>query len=179
MRSIHVNSPGYGADLPVSRTGHQISRIKSSFELFCALFRDLAQFKLKTSIFLICSTVSGAFLSHSHWGLGQFVGVGVRWNSGGLVKKESLQILDLQRLASLEKWLLWESWLQYIRIGCTEKKEFIQKRKSFFPRDFENITIKHNHHHIERIDPAAYIIDNMNCWAKGKLGWFEFPLVRS
>ena len=65
---IHVNSPGYGADLPLSRTGHQISRIKSSFELFCALVRDLAQVKLKTSIFLIRSTVSGAFLnvfSHS------------------------------------------------------------------------------------------------------------------
>ena len=61
-------SPRYGADLPLSRTGHQISRIKSSFELFCALVRDLAQFKLKTSIFLIRSTVSGAFLyvfSHS------------------------------------------------------------------------------------------------------------------
>ena len=57
-----------GANLPLSRTGHQISRIKSSFELFCALVRHLAQFKLKTSIFLIRSAVSGAFLHvFSHW----------------------------------------------------------------------------------------------------------------
>ena len=30
-------SPGYDTNLPVSRTGRFISRIKSSFELFCAL----------------------------------------------------------------------------------------------------------------------------------------------
>ena len=68
LSRIIRESAGYEADLPLSRTGHQISRIKSSFELFYALVQDLAQFKLKTSIFLIRSTVSGAFLdvfSHS------------------------------------------------------------------------------------------------------------------
>ena len=35
--TIHANSPGYGTDLHLSRMGHHISRIKSSFELFCAL----------------------------------------------------------------------------------------------------------------------------------------------
>ena len=124
LSRIIRESPGYGTDLPLSHTshtGHQISRIKSSYELFCALVRDLAQFKLKTSIFLIRSTVSGAFLhvfshsqrlflaskrwlrnlivctscktpfnvlSHSYSGLGQFVGVGVRWNSGGGSEKK-------------------------------------------------------------------------------------------
>ena len=58
MRESH----GYGANLPLSRTGPYISGIKSSFELFCALVWDLTHFKLKTSIFLIRSAVSGAFL---------------------------------------------------------------------------------------------------------------------
>ena len=69
---------------------------------------DLAHFKLRTWIFLICSTVSGAFLpltkiissirilivctscktsynvlGHSHWELSQFSGGGGRWNSRG------------------------------------------------------------------------------------------------
>ena len=44
--------------------------------------------------------------SHSHWGLGQFVRGGEGWSSSkflgrGSDKKESLPILDLQRLASL------------------------------------------------------------------------------
>ena len=39
-------------------------------------------------------------LSHSHWGLGQFVG-GDPLKFRGVVNKESLQILVLQRLASL------------------------------------------------------------------------------
>ena len=34
---IHANSPRYDNNLPVYRMGHQISRIKSSYELFCAL----------------------------------------------------------------------------------------------------------------------------------------------
>ena len=90
---------------------------------------DLAHFYLKTWIFLIRSMVSGAFLSltkiissirilivckscktsynvlsHSHWGLGQFFFFfgGGHWNSRGGVKKDSLQILGLQRLASLQ-----------------------------------------------------------------------------
>ena len=35
--TVYANSPGYGTDLPLSRTGQQISWIKWSFELFCAL----------------------------------------------------------------------------------------------------------------------------------------------
>ena len=35
--TVYANSSGYGTDLPLSQTGHQISRIKWSFELFCAL----------------------------------------------------------------------------------------------------------------------------------------------
>ena len=60
--TIHANSPGYGTDLPLSSTGHHISQIKSSSELFCALVWDLARFYLKTWIFLIRNTVSRAFL---------------------------------------------------------------------------------------------------------------------
>ena len=37
-------SPEYDTNLPVSRTGHHISRIKSSFELSCVLVWDLAYF---------------------------------------------------------------------------------------------------------------------------------------
>ena len=37
IKTIHANSPVYGTDLLLSRTGHQISQIKSSFDLFCAL----------------------------------------------------------------------------------------------------------------------------------------------
>ena len=42
--SIHANSPGNAADLPLVRMGDHISQIKSSFELFCALVSDLAYF---------------------------------------------------------------------------------------------------------------------------------------
>ena len=46
---IHANSPGlfgsfpnwYGTDLSLSCTGHHISRIKSSFELLCALLFEI------------------------------------------------------------------------------------------------------------------------------------------
>ena len=66
---IHANSPRYDTNLPVSRMGHHISQIKSSFELFCALVWNVAHFLLKTWIFHIHSTVSGAFLQlfYSHW----------------------------------------------------------------------------------------------------------------
>ena len=37
-------SPEYDTNLPVSRTGHHISRIKSSLELSCVLVWDLAYF---------------------------------------------------------------------------------------------------------------------------------------
>ena len=42
--TIHANSPEYGTDLLLSRTGHHISRIKSSLELVCALAWDLVHF---------------------------------------------------------------------------------------------------------------------------------------
>ena len=44
INSMHANSPGYDNNLPVSRIGHQISRIKSSYELFCALIWNLSHF---------------------------------------------------------------------------------------------------------------------------------------
>ena len=44
LSRIIRESPGYGTNLPVSRTGHHISRIKSSFELLCALVWDVAHF---------------------------------------------------------------------------------------------------------------------------------------
>ena len=40
--TIHANSPVYGTDLLLSRTGHQISQIKSSFELICLLVMMVA-----------------------------------------------------------------------------------------------------------------------------------------
>ena len=51
-------------------------------------------------LYTSCKT-SYNVLSHSHWGLGQFVGGGGHWNSREVVKKRSLQILDLQILVSL------------------------------------------------------------------------------
>ena len=44
INSMHANSPGYDNNLPVSRIGHQISRIKSSYELFFALIWNLSHF---------------------------------------------------------------------------------------------------------------------------------------
>ena len=66
---MRLNSPRYDTNLPVSHMGHHISQIKSSFELFCALVWNVAHFLLKTWIFHIHSTVSGAFLQlfYSHW----------------------------------------------------------------------------------------------------------------
>ena len=43
--------PGYGTDLPLSRTGHQISPIKQTFELFCALAWNLVHFFSKFKLF--------------------------------------------------------------------------------------------------------------------------------
>ena len=70
LSRIIWESPGYSTDLLLSclPPGHHICQIKSSPKLFCALVWDLAYFFLKTWSFLICSTVSGAFLhvfSHS------------------------------------------------------------------------------------------------------------------
>ena len=44
LSRIIRESAGYDTNLPVSRTGRFISRIKSSFELFCALVWNLAHF---------------------------------------------------------------------------------------------------------------------------------------
>ena len=52
-RNIYGNSPRYGIDLPLSHTGHQIARIKETFELFCALVWNLAHFPLKIWTFLL------------------------------------------------------------------------------------------------------------------------------
>ena len=45
--------PGYNTNLPVSCTGHQISQIKSSCELFCALIWNLSHFLPKFEFFLL------------------------------------------------------------------------------------------------------------------------------
>ena len=45
-------SPGYDTNLPVTGTGHQISQIKSSYKLFCALIYNLPNF-LQNSNFLL------------------------------------------------------------------------------------------------------------------------------
>ena len=60
-------------------------------------------------ILIVCTSckTSCNVLGHSHWGLGQFFG---GWGGGGFVeipgveskKKDSLLILGLQRLASLQ-----------------------------------------------------------------------------
>ena len=52
--------------------------------------------KRSLRILIVCTSCKTSYnvLKHSHWGLGQFVGWLVK-------KKERLQILDLQRLASL------------------------------------------------------------------------------
>ena len=52
VQCTHANSPGYGTDLLFSRTGHPISQIKSSFDLFCSLVWDVAHFFRKIWIFL-------------------------------------------------------------------------------------------------------------------------------
>ena len=52
---IYANSTGlskYDTNLPVSRTGHQISRIKSSYKLFCAVIYNLPKF-FQNSNFLL------------------------------------------------------------------------------------------------------------------------------
>ena len=91
----------YDTNLPVSGTGHHISRIKSSFELFCALVWDLAYFKLKTWIFLIRSTVSGAFLHlFSHWQ--RLFLASKRWSRILIVCTSYKTSYNVQRLASLQ-----------------------------------------------------------------------------
>ena len=41
LSRIIWESPEYGIDLPLSRTGHHISRIKSSLALFCTLLLEI------------------------------------------------------------------------------------------------------------------------------------------
>ena len=63
---ILANSPRYNTDLPVSRTGHQISLVKSSYELFCDLIWNLSHFLPKFEFSLIHSAVTGVFLHVHH-----------------------------------------------------------------------------------------------------------------
>ena len=60
---IIQESPGYNTNLPVSCTGHQISQIKSSYELFCALIWNLSHFLPKFEFSLIYSLVPRSFLN--------------------------------------------------------------------------------------------------------------------
>ena len=63
---IIQESPGYNTNLPVSCTGHQISQIKSSYELFCALIWNLSHFLPKFEFCFIYSSVPGSFLHIFH-----------------------------------------------------------------------------------------------------------------
>ena len=54
--------PGYGTDLPLFCMGHQISPIKWTFELFCALVWNLTHFFSQNLNFFIHNMVSGTFL---------------------------------------------------------------------------------------------------------------------
>ena len=54
---------GLSGSPSVSRTGHHISRIKSSFELFCASVRDLAHLSSNLTIFLFVVRFLGHFFS--------------------------------------------------------------------------------------------------------------------
>ena len=51
LSRIIRKSPGYGTDLSLSCMGHQISWIKWTCELFCALVWKLAHFILKIRTF--------------------------------------------------------------------------------------------------------------------------------
>ena len=51
LSQIIQESPGYKTNLLVSHMGHQISRIKSSYELFCALIWNLSHFLTKFKFF--------------------------------------------------------------------------------------------------------------------------------
>ena len=71
IHSIHANPPGLSGSLPdttpISRSPVRvtiISRIKSSFELFCALVRDLAHVSSKLEFFLFVVRFLGHLFSH-------------------------------------------------------------------------------------------------------------------
>ena len=59
LSRIIQESPVYGTEFPLSRTGHQISWIKQTFELFCALVWSWPIFSLK-----ICTFLFHGFLGH-------------------------------------------------------------------------------------------------------------------
>ena len=64
LSRIIRESPTYDTNLPVSRTGHHISRIKSSLEFFCALVWDLAHFSSKLEFFLFVVRFLGHFCTY-------------------------------------------------------------------------------------------------------------------
>ena len=64
LSRIMRESPRYDTNLPVSRTGHHISRIKSSLEFFCALVWDLAHFSSKLEFFLFVVRFLGHFCTY-------------------------------------------------------------------------------------------------------------------
>ena len=64
LSRIIRESHTYDTNLPVSRTGHHISRIKSSLEFFCALVWDLAHFSSKLEFFLFLVRFLGHFCTY-------------------------------------------------------------------------------------------------------------------
>ena len=68
-------------------------------------FLSLTKIISSIRILVVCTSCKTSYnvLSHSHWGLGQFFrGGGVIEIPGGSEKRDSLPILGLQRLASLQ-----------------------------------------------------------------------------
>ena len=115
----HVKSPGYGIDLPLSRTGHHISQIKSSFELFCALVWNLEHFLTQNVNF-----------SYSHYGFWGILHLFSHWQRLFLASKQrGLGILIVCTLCKTSYNALNHShWGlgQFVggRRGCSEKRDF-------------------------------------------------------
>ena len=67
-------------------------------------FLSLTKIISSIRILIVCTSCKTSYnvLSHSHWGLGQFFRGGGVIEIPGEVKKDSLPILGLQRLASLQ-----------------------------------------------------------------------------
>ena len=110
----------YLLGLPPGGTGHQISLIKSTFEFFCA-----------KQILMVCTSCKTLYNIPSHndvinRGLSHFVFINGNWSliscrGRGECKRESLQILDLQRLASMHNchYLICIQWVfrKYVRLS--------------------------------------------------------------